>query len=62
MKKLVAATLGLAVTALTTPAMAYVIEVTTAIDLTDVADNAQLRRAVETAVDDVLQDTSPLCL
>jgi hypothetical protein len=54
MKNLIAAILGLAVTALATPVMAYVVEVTTSIDLTDVADKAQLRRAVEAAVDDVL--------
>lgn len=41
-------------TALASPAMAYVVEVTTSIDLTDVADKAQLRQAVESAVEDVL--------
>lgn len=46
--------LTLAATALASPAMAYVIELTTSIDLTDVADKAQLRRAVESAVEDVL--------
>ena len=54
MKNLIAAIAGLAVTALATPAMAYVVKVTTSIDLTDVADKAQLHRAVESAVDDVL--------
>lgn len=54
MRNLIAAILGLAVTALATPAMAYVVEVTASIDLTGVADEAQLRRAVESAVDDVL--------
>ena len=54
MKNLIAAILGLAVMALATPAMAYVVEVTTSIDLTDVADKTQLRRAVEAAVADVL--------
>src|SRR5438093_11195648 len=54
MKNLIAAIFGLAVTALATPAMAYVVEVTASIDLTGVADKAQLRRAVESAVDDVL--------
>ena len=52
-----AVTLGLltlAATALASPAMAYVIELTTSIDLTDVADKAQLRQAVESAVEDVL--------
>jgi len=41
-------------TALASPAMAYVVEVTTSIDLTDVADKAQLRQAVKSAVEDVL--------
>jgi hypothetical protein len=50
----IAATAALAVTALTSPAMAYVVAVTTSIDLTDVADKVQLLRAVESAVDDVL--------
>ena len=54
MKTLIAAIAGLAVTALANPAMAYVVQVTTSIDLTDVADKAQLRRAVQSAVDDVL--------
>jgi hypothetical protein len=54
MKHLIGAILGLAVTALAIPAMAYVVEVTTSIDLTDIADKAQLRQAVEAAVDDVL--------
>ena len=52
-----AVTLGLltlAATALASPAMAYVIELTTSIDLTDVADKAKLRQAVESAVQDVL--------
>jgi hypothetical protein len=41
-------------TALASPAMAYVVEVTTSINLTDVADKAQLRQAVKSAVEDVL--------
>jgi len=55
-KNLIAAIAGLAVTALAAPSMAYVIEVTTSIDLTDVADKAQLRRVLEAAVDDVLRN------
>jgi len=54
MKNLIAANLGPADTPLAIPATAYVVEVTTSIDLTAVADKAQLRRAVEAAVDDVL--------
>jgi hypothetical protein len=52
-----AVTLGLltlAATALASPAMAYVVELTTSINLTDVTDKAQLRQAVESAVEDVL--------
>jgi len=56
MRNFIAAIVGLTVTALATPAMAYVVEVTTSIDLADVADKAQLRRAVESAVDDVLKN------
>src|SRR5262249_44744766 len=56
MRNLIAAIVGLTVTALAMPAMAYVVEVTTTIDLKDVADKAQLRRAVESAVDDVLKN------
>ena len=48
------AIIGLALTALATPAMAYVVEVTTSIDLTNVADKAQLRQAVQAAVEDVV--------
>ena len=54
MKTLIAAAVALAATALASPAMAYVVEVTTTIDLTDIADKAQLRQAVEAAVGDVL--------
>ena len=54
MKNFIAATLALAATALASPAMAYVVEVTTSIDLTGVADKAQLRQAVESAIEDVV--------
>ena len=54
MKNFMAATLALAATALASPAMAYVVQVTTSIDLTDIADKAELRQAVEAAVEDVL--------
>jgi hypothetical protein len=54
MKNFIAATVALAATALASPVMAYVVEVTTSIDVTDVADKAQLREAVESAVADVL--------
>jgi hypothetical protein len=54
MKTVIAAIVGLMVTALATPAMAYVVEITTSIDMADAADKAQLRQALESAVDDVL--------
>jgi hypothetical protein len=54
MKNFIAAIVALTATALSAPAMAYVVEVTTSIDLTDVADKAQLRQAVESAVEDVV--------
>ena len=54
MKNFIAAIVALTATALAAPAMAYVVEVTTSIDLTDVADKAQLRQAVESAVEDVV--------
>lgn len=41
MSSFIAAIAALAATALASPAMAYVVEVTTSIDLTDVADKAQ---------------------
>ena len=54
MKNIISGIVGLVVTALAVPAMAYVVEVTTSINLTDVGDKGQLRQAVESAVDDVL--------
>ena len=53
-KTLIAALIALALTTLTTPALAYVVQITTSIDLAKVADKAQLRQAIESAVDDVL--------
>jgi hypothetical protein len=44
------------VTTLATPSFAYVVQITTTIDLANVADKAQLRQAVESAVDDVLKN------
>jgi hypothetical protein len=54
MKSFIASIAALAATALASPTMAHVVEVTTSIDLADVADKAQLRQAVESAVEDVL--------
>ena len=54
MKHFIVAIVALAATALASPAMAYVVELMTSIDLTDVTDKAQLRQAVESAVENVL--------
>ena len=54
MKRVIAAMMVLGLTALATPAMAYVVQITTSIDLAKVGDKAELRRAVESAIDDVL--------
>ena len=56
MKCVLAAIIGLAVTAFANPAMAYVVEITTSIQVTNGADHAQLQHAVESAVDDVLKN------
>lgn len=54
MKKLLAAVVALGLTALASPATAYVVQVTTSIALADVDDKAQLMHAIQSAVDDVL--------
>ena len=54
MRNFIAAAVALAATLLVSPAMAYVVQVTTSIDLADAANTAQLRKAVESAVADVL--------
>src|ERR1051325_9396147 len=45
---------GLVLTAWATPARAYVVEITTSIELSSIADKDQLRHAVESAIVDVL--------
>jgi hypothetical protein len=55
MKTLVASLAVLAVTALAAPAIAYVLQATTSVDLATISDDAELRHAVATAVADVLQ-------
>jgi hypothetical protein len=56
MKTVLAATLLVAVTVLATPAMAYVVEITTSIPLAGIADRTQLREAVISAVDAVVNN------
>lgn len=56
MKKLAVAGMALFLTWLATPASAYVVEVTTSVSLAGVEDATQLKRAVQSAVDDVLKD------
>ncbi len=54
MKTLLAAIIGLAITTSASPATAYVVEVTTSIPVATAADDAQLKDALESAINDVL--------
>lgn len=56
MRGVVTAALALALTALATPAAAFVVEVTTSIALEDIRDEAQLKDALQKTVDSVLSD------
>jgi hypothetical protein len=56
MKSFVAAIVSLALTAWATPAMAYVVEITTSIELANATDQAKLRQALESAIEDVLHN------
>jgi hypothetical protein len=56
MKSVLAAIIGLTVTAFANPAMAYVVEITTSISVANVDDKAQLQHALESAVDDVINN------
>ncbi len=56
MKTLIAATAALLLAWFTTPVDAYVVEVTTTVSLADAEDHAQLRKALQAAVDDVLKE------
>ncbi len=56
MKRFLAAIVGLALMASATAAMAYVVAITTSIDLASAADNEQLRHSLESAIDDVLHN------
>jgi hypothetical protein len=54
MKHLVAVLLALVIGAVASPAMAYVVVVTTSIPLPHAADEAQIETALDSAVNDVL--------
>jgi hypothetical protein len=54
MKRLLAVIIGLALVGSAHPAAAYVVAITTSIPTASVADNAQLKDALESAIDDVL--------
>ena len=56
MKKLAIAGMALFLIGLASPASAYVAVVTTSLSLAGVEDATQLKRAVQSAVDDVLSD------
>jgi len=56
MTTVIAVLIAIAITTLATPALAYVVQITTTIDLANVADKTQLRQAVESAVEDVLKN------
>ncbi len=54
MKSLVATIIGLAVAVFANPASAYVVEVTTSIPIASAEDKEQLRDAISSAIDGVL--------
>ncbi len=54
MKHLVAVLVALVITAVASPAMAYVVVVTTSIPLPNTADEAQIETALDSAINDVL--------
>src|SRR2546425_13334901 len=54
MKGLLATIIGVAIVAFANPGVAYVVEVATSIPATSAEDDAQLKHAVESAIDDVL--------
>jgi hypothetical protein len=54
MKTLLATIIGLALTAFSTPATAYVVGITTSIPAATAEDDEQLKVAVRSAIDDVL--------
>jgi hypothetical protein len=54
MKSLLATIIGVAIVAFASSGVAYVVEVATSIPLTSAGDDAQLKHAVESAIEDVL--------
>jgi len=56
MKALIAAAAALGLAWVATPSDAYIVEVTTTIAVADADDQAQLREALQSAVDNVLKD------
>ena len=54
MKHLLALIVGLALAIVASPAVAYVVEVTTSISLTTATDDEKLKQALESAINDVL--------
>ena len=54
MKSLLAAIVGLTIVAFTDPAAAYMVEIATSIPVASVVDDAHLKEAIESAIDDVL--------
>ena len=54
MKGLLAGVIGLAIAVFADPAAAYMPEITTSIPAASAGDDAQLKAAVESAIDDVL--------
>ena len=54
MKGLLAGVIGLAIALFADPAAAYMVEITTSIPVATAEDDAQLKEALESAIDDVL--------
>jgi hypothetical protein len=54
MKSLLAAIVGLTIVAFTDPAGAYMVEIATSIPVASAVDDAHLKEAIESAIDDVL--------
>ena len=54
MKRLLAVIIGLAFVGFAHPAAAYVVAITTSVPTASVADKAELKDAIESAIDDIL--------
>ena len=57
MKSLLAAIVGLVLAGFATPTSAYVVEIATSLPIASAVDNAQLKDALESAIDDVFNHT-----